>query len=192
MKRPTAASYLTSSAPAPSTAASSCQPNPQMIQQSVNAAQRKSSINPPPVVAVPDWINATMGPLPISHHHAITGPDVVIPTSWQGLAAVPIPSRLTNAIGYSLHHKSHIQENVSDGLKLPMLILISAVHEAGGHKKSRDISIGNICEGKKDIDAYIDAPGLINLALEMVLPKLCALGSIFSWCDEEFIVQDSG
>ncbi|KAG1777876.1 hypothetical protein EV702DRAFT_1044910 [Suillus placidus] len=45
----------------------------------------------------------------------------------------------------------------------------------------------NICEGKKDIDAQIDAPSLINLALETVLLKLHAFGSTFSWRNHKFI-----
>ncbi|KAG1774739.1 hypothetical protein EV702DRAFT_1047491 [Suillus placidus] len=189
MKRPTVlAAPWYSSLRAPSTAANNCQPNPQMIRQLVNAAQRKSSINPPPVVAVPDWTNAAMGPPPtIPRHRAISGPDVVIPTSWQGSAAPPIPSRLTGTIGYSSNHGSYAGERLrwakaayaTPGAALAaetISLEISAVHEAGGRRKSKGIPIGNICEGKKDIDARIDAPGLIDLALKTVLPKLCAFG----------------
>jgi hypothetical protein len=157
---------------APSTAAGDHQPNPQMIRQSVNAAQRKCkshqplydrtctdittivSINPPPVVAVPDWINAAMGPPPtIPHHHSITGPDIVIPPSWQGSAAPPIPSRHTGAVGYSSNHGSYAGERLrwakaayaTPGAALAAKTIsleISAVHEAGGCKKSRGVPIG--------------------------------------------------
>ncbi|KAG1887221.1 hypothetical protein F4604DRAFT_1675228 [Suillus subluteus] len=57
MKRPTA-SYPSSSAP--STAASDHRPDPQMIRQTCADITTTASINPPPVVAVPDWINAAM------------------------------------------------------------------------------------------------------------------------------------
>ncbi|KAG1748349.1 uncharacterized protein EDB91DRAFT_1245055 [Suillus paluster] len=177
-KRPTASQYPSSDA------ASYHRPDPQTIRQSVNAAQRKLSINPPPVIAVPDWTNAAMGPPPVPRHRAITGPDVAIPTSWQGSAASPIPSRLTGLIGYSSHHGSYAAERlrwVKSAYATPSSIAetialeILAVHKAGGGGG------GNICEGKKDIDAHIDAPGLINLALETVGPKLQAFGGLFSW-----------
>ncbi|KAG1766766.1 hypothetical protein EDD22DRAFT_950345 [Suillus occidentalis] len=188
-------------------------PDPHIIWQSVNAAQRKSSVNPPPVVAVSNWTNASMGlppmschlcctsspnpdPPPMSHRlHCTSGPNVAIPTSWQGSAASAAPSR---PIGYSSHHGMYAAEHqrwakatystpiaITDTISLE----ISAMHEASGHKKKTIIA--NICEGKKDIDASIDAPDLIRLALDMVLPKLHAFGDTFAWRDEEFTVQDS-
>ncbi|KAG2154170.1 uncharacterized protein EDB93DRAFT_1248377 [Suillus bovinus] len=176
-----------------------------MIQQSMNAAQRKSSIDPPPAIAVPDWTNAIMGPPPVPRRHAVTGPDVAIPTSWQGSAASLIPLRLTGAVGYSSHHGLYGRERLrwakaayaTPGAVLAaetILLKISAVHEVGiRNPEAYQLEYGlpyytNICEGKKDIDA----PGLISLTLETVLPKLCAFGGMFSWRNEEFIVRDSG
>ncbi|KAG1744423.1 hypothetical protein EDB19DRAFT_1827030 [Suillus lakei] len=173
-------------------------PDPHIIQQSVNAAQRKSSVNPPPMVAVSDWTNASMGPPPMSHHlHHTSGPNVAIPTSWQGLAVLAAPSRLTGPIGYLSHHGMYATEHqrwakatystpiaIADTISLE----ISAIHEAGSHNKK---IIANICKGEKDIDARIDAPDLMRLALDTVLPKLCAFGDTFAWHDEEFTVQDS-
>ncbi|KAG1860868.1 hypothetical protein F4604DRAFT_1930184 [Suillus subluteus] len=72
-----------------------------------------------------------------------------------------------------------------------ILIEISAVHEGRGCKKCR-VPIGDICEGKKGIDAQIDAPGLIELALVTIVPKLQIFGSEFVWRVNEFIVRDSG
>jgi hypothetical protein len=115
-----------------------------------------ASLNPPPVVAVPDWTNAAMGPPPIPRHRAITGPDVVIPTSWQGPTSPPIPSRLTGTVGYSSHHGLYAGERLrwakaayaGPGAALAAKTIsleISAVHEAGGCKKSRGIPIGVQC-----------------------------------------------
>jgi hypothetical protein len=98
-----------------------------------------ASLNPPPVVAVPDWTNAAMGPPPIPRRRAITGPDVVIPTSWQGPTSPPIPSRLTRwaKAAYAGPGAALAAETIS--------LEISAVHEAGGRKKSRGIPIGVRC-----------------------------------------------
>ncbi|KAG2353893.1 hypothetical protein BDR07DRAFT_1382720 [Suillus spraguei] len=182
-----ASQYLSSSV------AGHCRPDPQTIWQSVNAAQRKSSINPPPVVAVPDWTMAAMGPPPIPHHCTTTGPDVAIPTSWQGAAALPIPSRATGSIGYSEHHGSYATQHhqwshtlfagsgAPGALAQTISLKISAVHEVGGRKKLRGEPIGDI-----------DAPSLIDLALVTVMPKLHAYGGLFSWRNNEFVVQDLG
>ncbi|KAG1740217.1 uncharacterized protein EDB91DRAFT_1248542 [Suillus paluster] len=185
-RRPTASSYHTI-------------PNPHIIWQSVNAAQRKSSVNPPPVVTVSDWTNASMGPPPMSHRpHCTSGPSVAIPTSWQGSAALAAPSKLAGPVGYSSHHGMYATEHqrwAKAAYSTPIAIAdtisleISTIHETGGHKE-RSV-IANICEGKKDIDAHIDAPDLMRLALDTVLPKLRAFGDTFAWCDEEFTVRDS-
>ncbi|KAG1744433.1 hypothetical protein EDB19DRAFT_1827036 [Suillus lakei] len=169
---------VTSRRPKPTASSYHTIPDPRIIRQSVNAAQRKSSVNPPPVVAVSDWTNASMGPPPMSHRphcasgpnidpppmshhlHRTSGPNVAIPTSsWQGSAVSAAPLRLTGPIGYLSHHGMYATE----------------------HQR------WNICEGKKDIDA----PDLMRLALDTVLPKLCAFGDSFAWHDEEFTVRDS-
>jgi len=51
--------------------------------------------------------------------------------------------------------------------------------------------IQSICEGKKDIDAQIDAPGLIKIALDTVYPKIQSFCPAFQWRYEEFVVRDS-
>jgi hypothetical protein len=43
----------------------------------------------------------------------------------------------------------------------------------------------------KDIDARIDAPGLIAIALDTMLPKIVAFCSGFNWHDDEFVVRDA-
>lgn len=94
-----------------------------------------------------------MGPPPVPRHRAITGPDVAIPTSWQGSATPPIPSRLTGAVGYSSHHGLYAGECLrwaKAAYATPGAVLaaetisleISAVHKAGGHKKYRGLPIG--------------------------------------------------
>ncbi|KAG1874468.1 hypothetical protein F4604DRAFT_1680991 [Suillus subluteus] len=129
-------------------------PNPRTIQQLVNAAQRRSTPNPPPVVAIPGGSCAR-------------GPDIRIPTSWQG------------AIGYSSQHALYAAEHdrwgkmaYASSLAETILLEITMVHEGARARKKRGIAIGNICEGKKDVDARIDASGLIKLALETVVTKL--------------------
>ncbi|KAG2035985.1 hypothetical protein BDR03DRAFT_1012103 [Suillus americanus] len=49
----------------------------------------------------------------------------------------------------------------------------------------------NICEGRKDINAQIDAPGLTKVALETVVPKLRKFGGEFIWHVEEFVIRDA-
>lgn len=94
-----------------------------------------------------------MGPPPVPlPRRTVTGPDVVIPTSWQGSAASPVPSRLTGPIGYSAHHGSYSAEHqrwaklayaTPGGAMAETISLeISTVHEAGGRKKARGILIG--------------------------------------------------
>ncbi|KAG2344991.1 hypothetical protein BDR05DRAFT_998601 [Suillus weaverae] len=177
-------------------------PDMRAIQQSVNAAQRKLTINPPPVVAMP---------------RRTAGPDIMIPTLWQGSSwqgssqgssrqgssqstGPPWPRQGSSngPIGYSSQHALYATErerwakiSYATPLAETILIEISAVHGGGGRKK-RGVPIGNICEGKKGIDAQIDAPGLIELALNTIVPKLHIFGGGFLWWVNEFIVRDSG
>ncbi|KAG1730994.1 hypothetical protein EDB19DRAFT_1912656 [Suillus lakei] len=167
-------------------------PDMRAIQQSVNAAQWKLTINPPPVVAMP---------------RRTAGPDIMIPTSWQGSSwqgssqstGPPWPGQGSSngPIGYSSQHALYATEcecwakiSYATPPAETILIKISAVHEGGGCKK-RGVPIGNICEGKKGIDAQIDAPGLIELALDTIVPKLQIFGGGFLWRVNEFIVRDS-
>ncbi|KAG1874866.1 hypothetical protein F4604DRAFT_1925001 [Suillus subluteus] len=162
----------------------------------ISQCRTEKIVNPPPVVAVSDWTNASMGPPPMSHRpHCTSGPNIAIPTSWHGSAVLATPSRLTGPVGYSSHHGMYAAEHqrwskAAYSTPTPITIVdtisleISAIHEAGGRKKKNVIA--NICEGKKDIDACMDTPGLIRLALDTVLPKLHTFADSFAWCDEEF------
>ncbi|KAG1901330.1 uncharacterized protein F5891DRAFT_979512 [Suillus fuscotomentosus] len=53
------------------------------------------------------------------------------------------------------------------------------------------INFGNICEGKKDIDAHLDAPSLIAIAFDTVLPKILTFGRGFPWRTQEFLIRDA-
>ncbi|KAG2359560.1 hypothetical protein BDR07DRAFT_1488096 [Suillus spraguei] len=87
-----------------------------------------------------------------AHIHRISGPDIAVPLSWQQSPASSNPNMVSGAIGYSVHHAQY--ETIT--------LEISAVYEGNSQKKSgRGINFGNICEGKKDIDTRLDAPGLI-------------------------------
>ncbi|KAG1879968.1 hypothetical protein F4604DRAFT_1922644 [Suillus subluteus] len=174
--RPTGSRTLQSQGRAP--------PNPRTIQQLVNAAQRRSTPNPPPVVAIPGGSRAR-------------GPDIRIPTSWQGSSSIRHLSQ-QGAIGYSSQHALYAAEHdrwgkmaYASSLAETILLEITMVHEGAGARKKRGIAIGNICEGKKDVDARIDASGLIKLALETVVPKLCKFDGEFVWRVEEFVIQDA-
>ncbi|KAG2028798.1 hypothetical protein BDR03DRAFT_1019335 [Suillus americanus] len=132
-------------------------PDLHTIQQLVNAAQCKLTINPPPVVAMP---------------RRTAGPDIMIPTSWQGSSQPGQgSSRSAGSIGYSSQHALYATERerwAKISYATPpaetILIEISAVHEGGGRKNVGFLLGYDICEGKKGIDAQIDAPGLIELA----------------------------
>ncbi|KAG1780220.1 hypothetical protein EV702DRAFT_1043073 [Suillus placidus] len=154
-------------------------PDPCTIQQLVNAAQRRLTPNPPPVVAVPGGSRAR-------------GPDIRIPTSWQGSSSIRHSSQ-QGAIGYLSQHALYAAERdrwgkmaYTSSLAETILLEITVVHEGAGACKKRGVAIGNICEGKKDVDARIDTSGLIKLALETVVPKLCKFNGEFVWHVEEF------
>ncbi|KAG1858116.1 hypothetical protein F4604DRAFT_1684996 [Suillus subluteus] len=153
-------------------------PDPCIIRQSVNAAQRSSSMQPPPVIAT-------------SHGHR-AGPNVAIPSSWhhdnghvqrshlavyssglQGRDARPaayslgLPGYSANHVMYGAEREHWAKQAYSTPPAETISLEISAVHEGGNKRKGgRGVSFGNICEGKKDIDAQSDAPQLITLALE--------------------------
>ncbi|KAG0693446.1 hypothetical protein DFH29DRAFT_1007288 [Suillus ampliporus] len=127
-----------------------------------------------------------------------SGPILAIPTgsSWNQTS-----HRLGVPVGYTANHAAHASQreywsklSYTMGSHAETITLdISAVHDAGPkHKGSRGTPISNIHEGKKDIHAQIDAPGLINIALDTILPKLLALSPTFAWRTLEFIVRDAG
>ncbi|KAG1786134.1 uncharacterized protein HD556DRAFT_1313689 [Suillus plorans] len=181
-------------------------PDPRTIRQTVNAAQRKSTVNPPPVIAFGRGIH------PPSMTHS-TGPDITIPSSWGQ------PGRSSGS-GYSVNHAQygteHGQPSRSSGsgylvnhvqygtererwsklsYALPPMetitLDISAVHEVGARRKGHWVVIGNIQEGKKDVDARIDAPGLMDIAFDTILPNILTFGAGFPWRIEEFVVRDA-
>ncbi|KAG1732589.1 hypothetical protein EDB19DRAFT_1831293 [Suillus lakei] len=177
-------------------------PDLQNIWQSVNAAQRSSSIQPPPVVATSYGRNA------------LAGPKVVIPSSWrqnshpQPIYAAPVPQQSHSAVyaapvpqrqshsaihtapvpGYSVNHA---QKAYSTPPAETISLELSAVQEGGNKRKGgRGIGFGNICEGMKDVDAQINAPGLVALALDTIRPKIEAFAPGFLWRQDKFIVRD--
>ncbi|KAG2128311.1 uncharacterized protein EDB93DRAFT_1256762 [Suillus bovinus] len=150
-------------------------PDPQIIRQSVNDAQRKSTINPPPVVPFSSGIGVSQT--------LAQGPDILVPSSWQhsqSLGQHRVASGGIGTGGYSAYHAQYSSECerwakllYTPPLAETITLEVSAVHEGNSQRKAgRGINIGNICEGKKDINAWIDAPGLIALVLDMVVPKL--------------------
>ncbi|KAG2159141.1 uncharacterized protein EDB93DRAFT_1245690 [Suillus bovinus] len=92
------------------------------------------------------------------------------------------------AIGYSSKHALYATEcdrwgkmAYASSLAETILLEITVVHEGARARKKCGITIRNICE----------APGLIELALETVVPKLRKFGGEFIWCVEEFIIRDA-
>ncbi|KAJ8586860.1 hypothetical protein M405DRAFT_843570 [Rhizopogon salebrosus TDB-379] len=192
-------------------------PDPCGIQQSVNAAQRKSSVNPPAVVAIHHSQvhrdhGRLMGPPPVPHHTSLpvsstTGPHVIVPGPWQHTSTGTHHS--SNGRGHSAVGRGYTANHVQYGTErerwakmsyvVPpaetISLEISAVHEGPGRRRAgRGVPFGdiqNICEGKKDVDARIDAPGLIEIALDTVLPKIQSF-SEFCWRPQEFVVRDGG
>ncbi|KAG1801309.1 hypothetical protein EV424DRAFT_1545421 [Suillus variegatus] len=176
----------------PSSAKSQVLPDPHLIRRTVNAAQRKSTINPPRVIPFLSQPSS-------SSAHMDCGPDIAVPLSWQHLSASSNQKRVSSAAGYSVHHAQYGLER-EQWAKLAyapppaetITLEISAVYEGNSRKKSgRGINFGNICEGKKDVDARMDAPTLIELALDTVLPKVLTFGRGFPWRTEEFVVRDA-
>ncbi|KAG1888209.1 hypothetical protein F4604DRAFT_1674598 [Suillus subluteus] len=146
-------------------------PDPHVIWQSVNAAQRKLSVNPPSVI-------------PLSHgrfqHSA--GPDISVPSSQSSQPT------LCSSTGYTPHH-AHYGTEYDRWAKLSyapppsqtISLEISAVHEGGNWKKGgRGTPFGSICEGKKDIDAQINTPGLIKIALDTIYRDITHTSHIFT------------
>ncbi|KAG1740962.1 hypothetical protein EDB19DRAFT_1974957 [Suillus lakei] len=162
-------------------------PDPHMIRKTVNAAQRKSTVNPPPVIA--------FGQGSMSRS---AGPDITVPLSWgqpQNVVHAAHPGRSS---GYSVNHTQYSTERehwAKLSYALPptetITLNISAVHEVGARKKGHWLAIGNIREGKKDVAAHINAPGLMDIAFDTILPKILTFGAGFPWRIEEFVVRDA-
>lgn len=87
----------------------------------------------------------------MSHRlHRTSGPNVAIPTSWQGSAASAAPSR---PVGYSSHHGMYAAERqrwAKAAYSTPIAIAdtisleISAIHEASGRKKKNVIAVSSV------------------------------------------------
>ncbi|KAI6145416.1 hypothetical protein BKA82DRAFT_21281 [Pisolithus tinctorius] len=189
-----AANHLQPPLPVPSCAVL----DPQLIAEAVNAAQRKTTFCPPPVVAMGGG-DAMVAPQ-IQYHlplqNMAPGPNIKIPQlSWHG----PNPqSGAGSTVGYSSNHANYMAEHECQAKLVyapppaEMISLeISALHEGGQCQKACGTMVEHICEGKKDIDAHIDAPSLISIALTTILPKLHEFGGAFIWQPEEFVVCDS-
>ncbi|KAG1878330.1 hypothetical protein F4604DRAFT_1680016 [Suillus subluteus] len=155
--------------------ASNAQVNAQVIRQNINAAWRPALTQQPPRVVA------------TSASYSWAGPDIVVPSSWA-------------QVGYSANHAQYGAERerwAKQPYAVPpaetISLEITAVREGGNRRKgARGIPFGNICEGKKDVDARIDAPGLIALSLDTVLPKIQAFAAGFPWHQDQFIVRDGG
>ncbi|KIJ61403.1 hypothetical protein HYDPIDRAFT_31274 [Hydnomerulius pinastri MD-312] len=213
-------------------------PDPQSIRQSVNAAQSRASINPPPVVAIVPGpasglrqMAAAMPPpvrLMQRQHFSVHppppssqqpnvamlrpgGPDVYVPSAWNrqpprsqpSTSPLAAPSHLPlppAAVGYGAQHALYVSERErwsrlaycpppAETISLD----ITAVYEGGPKKgRQRGTPFGNICEGRKDIDARSTAPELAAIALSTVLPQIEAFGAQFVWRPSEFVVRDVG
>ncbi|KAG1804148.1 hypothetical protein EV424DRAFT_1432813 [Suillus variegatus] len=154
-------------------------PDLHAIRRSVNAAQRTATINPPRVIATSHGLQGSQ-----------SGPNVAIPT---GTSA-------GHGVGYTVNHAAYASErehwsklSYVGSLAETISLDISVVHDAAPKRKgSRGTPIANIREGKKDIHAQIDAPGLIKITLDTVLPKILALSPEFPWRTWEFVVRDAG
>ncbi|KAG0692869.1 hypothetical protein DFH29DRAFT_881978, partial [Suillus ampliporus] len=154
-------------------------PDAQVIQQNINAAWKPASVQ---AVQQPPRVVATSA----SYGHA--GPDIAVPSSWGN----------TNAgqPGYSWGN-TNAERWAKQAYAVPpaetISLEVSAVREGGNRRKgARGIPFGNICEGKKDVDARIDAPGLIALALDTIWPKIQAFVGGFPWRQDQFIIRDGG
>ncbi|KAG1869626.1 hypothetical protein F4604DRAFT_1927030 [Suillus subluteus] len=165
-------------------------PDAQVIRQNINAAWRPVSVQQTPRVV------ATSAP------YGRSGPDIAIPSSWHAntMQSLPVPYQAAGQPGYSANHAHYGTEQQCWAKQIyavppaeTISLEISVVREGGNKRKgTRGIPFGNICEGKKDLDARIDAPGLIALALDTILPKVQAFAVGFPWCHDQFVIRDGG
>ncbi|KAG1896357.1 uncharacterized protein F5891DRAFT_1247366 [Suillus fuscotomentosus] len=158
-------------------------PDAQVIRQNINAAWKPASVGAiqqsPRVVAT-------------SASYGRAGPDIAVPSSWG--------STNTGQPGYSANHAQYGAERerwAKQAYAVPpaetISLEVSAVREGGNRRKgAHGIPFGNICEGKKDVDARIDAPGLIALALDTIWPKIQAFAGGFPWRQDQFVIRDGG
>ncbi|KAI5988303.1 hypothetical protein F5J12DRAFT_930080 [Pisolithus orientalis] len=109
------------------------------------------------------------------------------------------PNPHASVSGYTPQHALHASERerwarlsyCSPPVETIMLD-ISALYEGGTRKGHlHGTHFGNICEGKRDIDARITAPELVTLALTTIIPKVIAFCPDFPWRFQEFIIRDA-
>ncbi|KAI6010305.1 hypothetical protein PISMIDRAFT_84986, partial [Pisolithus microcarpus 441] len=163
------------------------------------------SINPPRIVAVshvPDvavpsaWHTDHRPMLPPRLTPSGSGPQTA---SASGSAQANEPTMLPPRIGYTSQHSRYTQEYdrwarwtyaspPAETISLKIL-----AHYEGGPKRgcSQSTVFGNICEGKKDINALITAHNLVPIALDTIIPKVKRFCPTFAWCFEEFTVHDT-
>ncbi|KAI6139078.1 hypothetical protein EDD17DRAFT_1805563 [Pisolithus thermaeus] len=101
---------------------------------------------------------------------------------------------LPPCLGYTSQHSCYGQEydwwaqwTYASPLAETISLKILAHFEGGpkcGHSQST--AFGNICEGKKDINAHICAHDLIPITLEMIIPKVKKFCPMFPWQFDEF------
>ncbi|KAI6167714.1 hypothetical protein EDD17DRAFT_858114 [Pisolithus thermaeus] len=102
-------------------------------------------------------------------------------------------------LGYTSQHSRYTQEYdrwarwtyaspPAETISLKIL-----AHYKGGPRRGRSqtMAFGNICEGKKDIDALISAHDLVPIALDTIIPKVKRFCPSFPWRFDEFTVRDT-
>ncbi|KIK32531.1 hypothetical protein CY34DRAFT_101312 [Suillus luteus UH-Slu-Lm8-n1] len=153
-------------------------------------------INPPHVVAFSQaHIGQSMRPPPATHS---AGPAITVLSSWDQPQDITHAHCSSGPSGYSENHANYGAQRkcwAKLAYALPPMDTITleilAVHEGGARKKGHGVPIGNICEGKKDVDARIDAPGLMEIAFDTIIPKILMFGAGFPWRIKEFVVRDA-
>ncbi|KAI5995436.1 hypothetical protein EDD15DRAFT_2195458 [Pisolithus albus] len=190
--------------PANTALANHVPPDALRIQKSVNAAQR-GSVNPPHVVAVsrgPDvaipsaWHADRRPPLP----SRLALPDCRPQTARAGGSAhTSEPTMPPPRLGYTSQHSRYTQEydrwarwTYASPPAETISLKILAHYEGGPRRgRSQTTAFGNICKGKKDIDALISAHDLVPIALDTIIPKVKRFCPSFPWHFDEFTVRDT-
>ncbi|KIJ10858.1 hypothetical protein PAXINDRAFT_16192 [Paxillus involutus ATCC 200175] len=181
-------------------------PDPRVIQQSVNAAQHKSSVHLPAVAVMPP--PAPHSSMPPMNPLQARGPDVYVPSAWQNPPqsnCVPqsnntptILNQFQLPLGYGAQHAQYPSErdrwaclSYCPPPAETITLDITALYEGSPRKGCLPgTRFGNICKGKRGIDARITAHQLIVLALATLTPNIKAFCPKFLWRDAEFVVRD--
>ncbi|KAI6105969.1 hypothetical protein EDD16DRAFT_1633063 [Pisolithus croceorrhizus] len=102
-------------------------------------------------------------------------------------------------LGYTSQHSCYTQEydrwarwTYASPPAETISLKILAHYEGGPRCRcSQTTAFGNICEGKKDIDALISAHDLVPIALDTIIPKVKRFCPSFPWRFNEFTVHDT-